>query len=150
MADRCACKVAGCLCRREAIVGKCTGCASGEHANSRGRILCHLPAHRAQTVVATHRVLFTEGKQTLCCYSCAQNYHLQCVPTWPLNSESERQRERLLEALAELYSPAEALKWIQSRRPQLPGTALVMHRLGTDAAPAVFALVDQLRSGAHA
>lgn len=89
MPKSCTCKIVGCLCRREAPIigqGKCALCFSGQHSDANGRPLCTSALHRRSTIIATHRVLFDEGKQPLTCTNCAGEWfrngadieHVEC------------------------------------------------------------------------
>lgn len=145
----CDCRVKGCRCARlTRNLTKCDRCLCGEHCDSHSQPLCSSVPCRIKTTLATHRVLFTIGKQPMCCAACARQWNGQHVPTWELASDGEYARKTALADLGLLYSDAEALKWLQSSHPQLYG-ARPIDLLGSDRTHEVLAIIDQLRSGAY-
>lgn len=66
----------------------------------------------------------------------------------PLGMLSRADRAVALEALREFYSVDDAVTWLNSPHHLLANVAPV-DLLGTDRAKEVFALIDQLRSGAY-
>ena len=69
---------------------------------------------------------------------------------WRNAEDAERRRHRTIaiDEMSSLYSAADAATWLESPHKLLNG-ACAIDLLGTDRAHEVFAIIDQLRSGAY-